>query len=75
MLSTADNADTGYVLESDVKNTDTVKKLSLNFSFCPENRIIPVSEQIREMKSTKLRQFCPNRRIICVHLDKEKNLP
>ena len=54
-LSTTDNADTGHVLEVDLKITLEGKKVILNFPFCQEKR--PRSEYTNYIKSTKLKHF------------------
>ena len=53
ILSKADNAAIGYVLQVDIKHTDKIKK-PLNFWFCSGNKNIPISEHTDYMESTKL---------------------
>ena len=38
ILKTADDNQIGYFLEVDLKYADNIKKKTMNFPFCPENK-------------------------------------
>ena len=65
LLSTAEIADTGYVMEVDTNSTDKARKISLNIPFCPEKKKLPISEYTSYIKSTNLNYFYPTKKLIC----------
>ena len=55
IISTAANADTGSVLEIDLKHLDRAQKVSSTLPFSPENKGILKTEYSEFMKNTKVK--------------------
>ena len=62
--SAADNFDTFYVLEIDIKNRIEAIKVSSSFQFGPENGKIPLSEYTDQMRELKLKQYYTTKNLI-----------
>ena len=65
ILKTPDDSDIDYFVEVDLRYPINVKGKTRNFSFCPENKILPKDKQIDYRKKIKPNEYTKAKKLIC----------